>query len=284
MPSNEPTAAVAAPHLGSLYGFFGPNGVLSRSHAQYEFDPMAAELRFSDREGDIPAWKLPLSGERQLIFQGVIDRVDLFVQPDRAAALCVVMDYKAGVKKIDARLLANGVQLQLPAYLSVLRKLADPQKTFGVAKLIPAGVFYVSLRGQYTRGANRDEVFADERARALAYRHSGRFDAGELAHFDNRPQTPGAKMTGDQFNYEVTSKGNLHLGRADSMPRENFLRLLDTVETQLKQMGERIFSGEAKVDPYQQGSKKPCEFCDYRAVCRIDPWTHAYRALQEPAP
>ncbi|MDP9267791.1 MAG: ATP-dependent DNA helicase [Acidobacteriota bacterium] len=37
MPNHEPTAAAAAPHLGSLYGFFGPNGVLSRSHQQYEF-------------------------------------------------------------------------------------------------------------------------------------------------------------------------------------------------------------------------------------------------------
>src|SRR5206468_8541499 len=37
MPSHEPTAAAAAPHLGSLYGFFGPGGVLSRAHAQYEF-------------------------------------------------------------------------------------------------------------------------------------------------------------------------------------------------------------------------------------------------------
>src|SRR3982750_3578515 len=37
MPSHEPTAAAAAPHLGSLHGFFGPNGVLSRAHAQYEF-------------------------------------------------------------------------------------------------------------------------------------------------------------------------------------------------------------------------------------------------------
>ncbi|MBI2678332.1 MAG: ATP-dependent DNA helicase [Candidatus Koribacter versatilis] len=37
MPNHEPTAAAAAPHLGSLHGFFGPNGVLSRAHAQYEF-------------------------------------------------------------------------------------------------------------------------------------------------------------------------------------------------------------------------------------------------------
>ena len=252
--------------------------------AQYEFDPVVAELRFSEQEGDIPAWKLPLAGGRQLVFQGVIDRVDVFVQAGRDTALCVVMDYKSGAKKIDARLLANGVQLQLPAYLGVLRQLADPQPAFGVAKLIPAGVFYVSLRGQYARGTNRDEVFADQRARALAYRHSGRFDAGELAHFDNRLQPPGEALSGDQFNYTLTAqKRELHKRSSDPLPREDFLRLLDTVETQLKQMGERIFAGEAKVDPYQHGTKKPCEFCDYRAVCRIDPWTHAYRALLEPA-
>lgn len=253
--------------------------------AQYEFDPVSAELRFSDHAGDIPAWTLPLSDGRQLVFQGVIDRVDLFTQSDGSSALCVVMDYKSGTKKIDARLLANGVQLQLPAYLSALRQLADPQPVFGVAKLIPAGVFYVSLRGHCERGANRTEVLTDQQARTLAYRHSGRFDAGELAHFDKRPQPAGEELSGDQFNYTLTAKKReIHKRSKDPMPSENFLRLLDTVETQLKQMGERIFSGEAKVDPYQHGAKKPCEFCDYRTVCRIDPWTHAYRALRDPAP
>ena len=45
-------------------------------------------------------------------------------------------------------------------------------------------------------------------------------------------------------------------------------------------MGRAIFSGEAKVDPYRKGAETPCEFCDYRAVCRIDPWTHQWRVLR----
>jgi ATP-dependent helicase/nuclease subunit B len=45
-------------------------------------------------------------------------------------------------------------------------------------------------------------------------------------------------------------------------------------------MGRAIFSGEAKVDPYRKGTETPCGFCDYRAACRIDPWTHQWRVLR----
>ena len=45
-------------------------------------------------------------------------------------------------------------------------------------------------------------------------------------------------------------------------------------------MGRAIFSGAAQVDPYRKGRATPCEFCDYRAACRIDPWTHHYRVLR----
>ena len=69
-------------------------------------------------------------------------------------------------------------------------------------------------------------------------------------------------------------------GSAEALPRAEFETLLDRVETQLREMGRAIFSGEAKVDPYRKGSETPCEFCDYRAACRIDPWTHRYRVLR----
>jgi len=34
---HEPTAAAAAPHLGSLYSFFAPGGALAKAHPNYEF-------------------------------------------------------------------------------------------------------------------------------------------------------------------------------------------------------------------------------------------------------
>ncbi len=147
----------------------------------------------------LPAWEMDLGKGHKLVLQGRIDRVDLWRAPqgmtsaglrgdsersvprggpDADSALCVVMDYKSSPKQLDPVLMQHEVQLQLLGYLSVLRHWPDPRPLFGVARLIPAGVFYVNLRGKYERGSSRAEVLAGaEEARKLAYRHTGRFDA-----------------------------------------------------------------------------------------------------------
>jgi ATP-dependent helicase/nuclease subunit B len=246
---------------------------------QYEFDPAVAELEFGFGAGGAPAWEIDLSAGHRLALRGRIDRIDLCRETgDRA--LCVVMDYKSGQRKLDKILVEHGVQLQLLAYLAAVRHWPDPHALFGVQQLIPAGVFYVNLRGQYEGGGTRDEALADaDDTRKLAYRHTGRFDASFLGKFDNRPNVP----CGDQFNYNRNHDGSLRKGSTEALPRAEFEKLLDRVEAQLQEMGRAIFSGAAQVDPYRKSRETPCEFCDYRAVCRIDPWTHRYRVLRPSA-
>jgi ATP-dependent helicase/nuclease subunit B len=246
--------------------------IVAWMRGQYEFDPAAAELNFGGENSRAPAWEMDLGGGRKLALQGRIDRVDL-CRESGDCAWCVVMDYKSGGKKLDAILVEHGVQLQLPAYLNALRHWENPRETFGVKKLIPAGVFYVNLRGQFESGKTRNEVLDVADARKLAYRHNGRFDAGMLDKFDSQ-------HAHDQFNYRLTDAGKIYANSAEALPRAEFEALLDGVETRLREMGRAIFSGEAKVDPYRKGAETPCEFCDYRAVCRIDPWTHRYRVLR----
>jgi ATP-dependent helicase/nuclease subunit B len=143
-----------------------------------------------------------------------------------------------------------------------------------VNRLVPAGVFYVNLRGEYKGGRTRTEILADAgESRRLAYRHSGRFDLAALAQLDRT----GAA---DQFNYKRNKDGSMHKGSVEALPRAEFETLLAGVETQLRTMGERIFSGAAQVDPYRKGTQTPCDFCDYQAACRIDKWTHKFRVLR----
>ena len=287
---------------------------------QYEFDPAAAELEFGDGK-TAPAWKVDLDGGHKLALRGRIDRIDLCRQAGDDA-LCVVMDYKSGGKKLDAILIEHGVQLQLLAYLAAIRSwppkvwlglnlpafspLSSPEEErggvrrpmvsksnplaptlsplgrgegeepifFGALKIAPTGVFYVNLRGQYESGGTRAEVLAEAGdARKLAYRHTGRFDTDALPKLDSA----GAA---DQFSYRLNQDGSLRKGSAEALSHAEFEALLDRVEVQLREMGHAIFSGDAKVDPYRKGSETPCKYCDYRAVCRIDPWTHRYRVLR----
>jgi ATP-dependent helicase/nuclease subunit B len=242
---------------------------------QNEFDPAAAELAFDDKpDASAPAWEINLGGGHRLALRGRIDRVDLWRDPAGGGARALVLDYKSSSKKLDKILVENGVQLQLLAYLNVLQHWKNPQAVLGVNRLIPAGVFYVNLRGEYKSGGTRTEILADAgEARRKAYRHTGRFDAKVLDRLDRA----GAA---DQFNYRRNNDGSLRKGSVEAMPRVEFEKLLGGVEMQLRKMGESIFSGAAQVDPYRKGRQTPCEFCDYSAACRIDKWTHQYRPLR----
>ncbi len=239
---------------------------------QNEFDPVAAELDFGTAISPQTAWEIGLAGGRTLALRGRIDRVDLCQDDNTGAALAIVLDYKSSVKKLDALLVEHGVQLQLLAYLNVLRHWKNPRESFGAESLIPAGVFYVNLRGQFAGGGTREEVLGDTEATKLAYRHSGRFDAGALDKLDRA-------CAADQFNYRLNQDGSLRKGSVEALPRAEFEKLLDRVEVQLREFGNAIYSGGASVNPYRKGTQTPCEFCDYASACRIDPWTHAWRVL-----
>jgi ATP-dependent helicase/nuclease subunit B len=250
--------------------------LVSWMRGQYEFDPAVAELEFGSGAGGAPAWEIDLGTGHRLALRGRIDRIDLCLETG-GGALCVVMDYKSGRQKLDKILVEHGVQLQLLAYLAAVRHWPDPHVLFGVQQLIPAGVFYVNLRGQYEGGSTRDEALADAAAaRKRAYRHAGRFDASALSRLDRI-------HAADQFNYRLNKDGSVRSNAVEALPRAQFEALLDQVGARLQEMGRAIFSGVAQVDPYRKGHETPCEFCDYRPVCRIDPWTHRYRALRPSA-
>ena len=244
---------------------------------QYQFDPIEVELAFGEDES-APAWTIFLEQGQRLELYGRIDRVDVCPEPQTGAALCVVVDYKSGPKQLDPVLLAHGLQLQLLTYLNVLRHWPHPRERFGAERLIPAGVFYVSLRGQYQREQNRRDALADaEAARKLAYRHTGRFDARVLPRLDARP---GARQ-GDQFNYRLTKAGAVDKRWREAMDTGQFEAMLEGVEEKLQQMGRQILAGRAEVAPYRRGAATACDQCDYRSICRIDPWTHHFRVLRD---
>jgi ATP-dependent helicase/nuclease subunit B len=273
LPDSAQTRFAARTMTESLQNFI--EVIVSWLRGQNEFDPTAAELEFDNKPGaSAPAWEIGLGGGHKLALHGRIDRVDLWRDENSDDALAVVMDYKSGGKKLEAVLVEHGVQLQLLAYLNVLRHWKDPQEVLGVKRLIPAGAFYVNLRGEYKGGGTRDEILADaDASRYRAYRHTGRFDAGVLDKLDR-------VKAKDQFSYQLKKDGGLYANSSEALPRGEFEKLLDGVETQLREMGERIFSGAAQVDPYRKGRQTPCEFCDYQAACRIDKWTHQYRVLR----
>jgi ATP-dependent helicase/nuclease subunit B len=242
---------------------------------QYEFEPRAVELRFDSKHGDLPSWELPLGDGHSLLFRGAIDRIDLLPVPNTQTALAVVMDYKSSGKKLDPLSMTHGLQLQLLAYLTVLRTLPQAAQMFGYEKLIPAGVFYVNLRGDHQGGDSRDEVLGDPTANQSAYRHFGRFDFAQLKYLDSSESAGGT-----QFNYQLTNSKTFNKRNKDPMDSNEFEQLLKDVEANLIRMGRNIYQGTIAPNPFQKGGDRACDNCEYQGACRIDPWKHQFRGLE----
>jgi ATP-dependent helicase/nuclease subunit B len=273
--ATEQSRFLARAMTGSLQDFV--ETLVTWMRQQYLFDPAQVELPFGYEPGS-PAWAADLGAGHRLELQGRIDRIDLYRQADANTALCVVLDYKSSHKQLDTVLVENGIQLQLLAYLNVLRHWPDPHALFGVDKLIPAGVFYVNLRGRYNRQPNRlDALATADEARKQAYRHVGRFDAGALEFLDSREDVG----KGDQFNYCLRNDGRIQKCSREALDSHQFKALLGSVEANLMNIGRGIFAGAAAVAPFRKGTTTACEQCGYSAICRIDPWAHRFRVLKK---
>jgi ATP-dependent helicase/nuclease subunit B len=244
--------------------------------AQYQFNPQEVELRFGMGEGALPGWEIDLGDGHRLVFRGSIDRVDIcLTKPNEA--LAVVIDYKSRPHNLDQVKMEHGLQLQLPAYLNVLRHVGETREKFGVDRLVPAGVFYVNLRGQIESGDTRHGNLENkEESRQDHYQHLGRFDAQVLPYLDNRQANKGT-----QFNYRLTAKGLPYARSTNILPANEFAHMLDCVEAELVRMGREIYSGKIDLNPYQKGKEHACDKCDFKGICRFDPWVNSYRVLRK---
>jgi ATP-dependent helicase/nuclease subunit B len=248
---------------------------------QYAFDPVAVELGFGFDAGGLPGWELDLGEGRSLLLRGRIDRVDLCPSGDGGRSWVNVIDYKSSEKRLKPLHLEHGLQLQLLSYLGVLRDLKEPGRFFGPGcmGLLPAGAFYVRLNPGSHSGADRAAaVAADQAGPGRFHRHMGRFNRDLLSLFDHRP----GRTLGDQFQFRLTKEGRVNGSCKDPVSPQELQRLVSATARRLVLFGREIFEGHVEIQPYQIGVERACEWCDFKSVCRFDPWVDEFRILRKP--
>ena len=274
---DKPVNRVTATALGQALETF--IGVVIEWMSHYAFEPFGVEVAFGGKEPKIPAWEIELPKQGKMVFNGIIDRVDLY-EAEGHPSLAIVIDYKSGKKKPDERLSWNGVQLQLPVYLNVLNH-AGSNKALGGGPIQPVGAFFTTLRSRYEGKSSRTEALHPEAAMESvrkAYQHVGCFDLNVLSAMDQRD----GATKGEQFQYQLTKNGSPHKKNWHVMAPKKFDHFLTRTRDLLSTFGQRIFEGDLDISPYQHSKQTPCMKCDYASVCRIDPWTQDWRQLEAP--
>jgi len=242
---------------------------------QWQFDPAQVEVGFGNAD-ELGRWSIALSNGRSLIFHGRIDRIDRWKDTVTGVTRYVVIDYKSGIRKLNKPLFERGMEQQLPAYLLAVKGSEKARELLKATKLEPAGGFFVSLRPDLGKGANRNEVLdKNDATKSKSYKHFGLFDFSMIDQLDRTRQN-------DQIGYRVTSDSNklYRNGPFGAMYAADFTETLIQSERQLRDMAECVFQGKVAVFPYKFGKEVACEYCEFASVCRFDSWRDRFNVIK----
>ena len=240
------------------------------------FLPIAFELPFGGRDSaGLPAFALPLPGERQLVLTGQIDRIDVARKNGRAWLR--VVDYKTGKPSFDRQETLAGLQVQLLLYLQVV--MANAGLLSGEAESSPAGAYYAYIRDdlrldegeepaepadlQLSGMTVRDQLgveLADKRLEELAAASAAGSSRLIAAALDKAGKVKESSCCLSPSQLAELNQGLLHT---------------------LEETAQAMLDGEISVAPLWDSKHDSCAYCGQRAVCGFDRSLAPRRSLQD---
>lgn len=200
-----------------------------------------------------------------VVIEGKIDRVDILAD-DRVK----IIDYKTGNEKFDIDEAAAGYRLQLMLYLEAAGDPAGEDRK-------PAGVFYFHISDPRA-DANSSTVSAVESKLESELRKEFRMNGimvnnpdviREIAgDFDGSSDIiPVKKRKSDG---EITPTASFGSGARFLVTEEEFEELRNQVMRTVNNLCIDLLSGRIDIHPKMSSKRTPCQFCEYRSICRFD--------------
>lgn len=246
---------------------------LSDWSSKSAFNTRYLEKNFGGGPSSWPAVQIPLGGETYIRLQGQLDRVDEWTYDGITYGL--VVDYKSGGANVKASDVYYGLKLQLVTYLLALEKA---QRTDNIK---PAALVYTYVKNPRV---SKSEVLTEESAAALLNTESSLRNAG---YYLNDPElltkideTVGSKST-PYVPVRLTKAGAVYGTDKDKVKTtEQFNILTEYAEQVMSKAGQHILAGHFPISPYNMNHQIPCNYCQYRALCRFENTRNAYRYIE----
>lgn len=229
---------------------------LCRHLEEGEMKPEYFEKKFSP-EDELSYITMALKDDISMELTGFVDRVD--IRETENTVYLKVIDYKSGAKDIDYVKMYEGKQLQLTVYMSVMIELL--QRRYPDKKIIPTGMYYYHL---YDPIIEETEEEKREKERIIVSRLSGLVndDKESLRIMDDR--------TGDVVPVSYKQDGSLGARNAALVTTEDLNNISQFVRNKMIAIGEDIIEGHIEMNPEKGEINSPCNYCDYRNVCRFE--------------
>ena len=223
---------------------------IRRDFQQSGFRPAAYELRIDD--DGVPPVELPDGLGHTVRIVGTVDRVDTMTLQNKTYLR--VVDYKTGTKKFDLREVYCGKDCQMLLYLFTLERnggaLFENPAAAGVEYLWADPAQETDRRPEEGQAAPQDYPLE-----------------GLLLDEESVYRAMDTKGTGAYVPLTFKN-GKLHFTAKKRLADPAKLgRIRDHLDGLLVAMAQNLYTGQVQAQPLCSGNRRPCQYCDYRAVC-----------------
>ncbi len=227
------------------------------------YEPRFFELSLSKSDDSAPDPINIKTDRGDINIYGIIDRVDAYKKGEDVYLR--VIDYKTGHKDFSPEDMAEGSNLQMFLYLKALvesenEKFRESLGATEGSRLIPAGVIYVKTSVGDVRVDSPSDEAAYAAVKSAQAREGMILDDEDSISAMTLKYTPVySKRTPDKI---PDSK------RKYLYTEDGWEEIMKTVEESVTDISDRIRSGEISAKPKVKKDKSPCEYCEFKAICR----------------
>lgn len=211
--------------------------------------------------------------------RGQIDRLDVYKGKDKDYVS--IIDYKSSVTSLDLTKVMYGMQMQMFTYLDVVlqnKALLNLQDNVS-----PGALLYFHVHEPEIKATSWGEIpEVDD-----IYQQT--IEKFKMDGYVNRnPEVVDAlddKLI-DQLKSDmipVTKKKNGELNSySKALDEELFFKLMNKNRENFVETATQIMDGHTEVSPMRYQKRLPCQFCEFKSVCHIDPITDTeqYREIE----
>ncbi|PTQ84506.1 DNA helicase/exodeoxyribonuclease V subunit B [Trichococcus patagoniensis] len=206
---------------------------------------------------------MPLNNGGTLHIRGKIDRIDLV--NSGSENYLTILDYKSSAHSFNFSDAYYGLAMQMITYLDVALLNADKLLA---GKTLPAGAFYLHIKNPFIKQNNfltleeyQQTIISDYKLKGLLL--------NDPAVLDTIDPAVESGQSSQVFPFNKLKGGNL--GKKNELiSLDDFQRLINKNRANMVEAGEKILSGDLKLDPIKDRPYTPSVSGPYRAISQFD--------------
>lgn len=223
----------------------------------------------------------PLTTKRQIPIniRGQIDRLDVYKGKEKDYVS--IIDYKSSETSLDLTKVMYGMQMQMFTYLDVV--LQNKSILSLQDDVSPGALLYFHVHEPEIKATSWGEIPESDDI----YQHT--IEKFKMDGYVNKnPEVVEAlddklakQVKSDMIPVARKKNGDLY-SYSKALDEDLFFKLMEKNRANFVETATQIMDGHTEVSPMRYQKKLPCQFCEYKSVCHIDPITDTdqYREIK----